>query len=427
MNSTAPSSAPAQTGASASNGPKGALAGFRVLDLSRVLAGPYATQTLGDLGAEVIKIERPGSGDEARNYGPALRNTAGEVTGEGAMFVSANRNKRSVAIDLASASGQRLLRELAACSDVLVENFKAGTLAAYGLDYASLAAVNPRLVYCSITGYGQSGPYAERPGYDTLFQAQSGMMSLTGLPEEQSGGGPLRVGFALADMFAAHQAAIAIQAALLERVRSGRGQHIDLSLLDGATAVLSHVAQGYLLDGKLPKRMGNGSGATGPAEVLECRDGQIYVTAPSNSLFARLAAAIGQPALARQARFATPRLRAEARPDLLDVLLAFTRPRSRQEVVDVLVAAGVPAGFVNDLRQALDDPHASHRGATVTLPHALNPGLQVLASPLRLARTPPQHALPPPVLGQHTDEVLGDVLGMSAAALASLRAEGAIA
>lgn len=378
---------------------------------------------LGDLGADVIKVERPGVGDEARGYGPALGGKS-----EGAMFVSANRNKRSVAIDLSLPAGQALVRDLIARSDVLIENYKAGTLAAYGLDHEAVALLNPQLVYCSITGFGQQGPYAQRPGYDTLFQAQSGMMSLTGMPDGAADGGPLRVGFAMVDVMVAHQAVIAIQAALIERSRSGQGQTIDMALLDGAIAALSHVAQGWLFDGRQPPRLGNGAGAgAGPAEVLQCSDGPVYVTAPSDALFRRLSAAIGRAELASDARFLTSRLRAAAREELRHILTSWTQTRPRDVVVETLVAAGVPAGPVNDLGQALSDPHALAHQVTVPAPHPHDPAMKLLASPLHLARTPPRVTLPPPLLGQHTDEVLQHVLGIDAQTVAALRREGVVA
>jgi crotonobetainyl-CoA:carnitine CoA-transferase CaiB-like acyl-CoA transferase len=316
---------------------------------------------------------------------------------------------------------------MAGRADVLIENYKAGTLAGYGLGPADLSAIHPRLVYCSLTGYGQTGPLAERPGYDTLFQAQSGMMSLTGLPDGSPDGGPLRVGFALVDVMAAHQAVMAIQAALWERERSGLGQHIDLALLDCAMAALSHVAQGHLLGSPQPPRMGNGAVGAGPSEVLRCRDGRIYVTAPSNALFGRLCTAIGRPELVDIPRFATPRLRAEARAELLAILDDYCATRERAEVCERLAAAGVPAGMVNDLAQAFADPQAAHRQAVVGVPHALHDDLQLLASPLRLARTPPRHALPPPLLGQHTDELLAEWLALDGGQIARLRSDGIVA
>jgi crotonobetainyl-CoA:carnitine CoA-transferase CaiB-like acyl-CoA transferase len=405
-----------------------ALPGLRVLDLSRILAAPYAAQMLGDFGADVIKVERPGDGDESRTYGPAkLKTTDGKKTEEGAMYLSANRNKRSIAVDISKPAGQDIVRRLASRADVLFENYKTGTLAQYGLDYPTLRKLNPRLVYCSVTGYGQTGPYARRPGYDVIFQAQSGMLSCNGIPDGEPGAGSVRTGFAVSDMIAGYHALAAVQAALLEReLVSGEGQYIDISLLDCAIASMSHAAQNYLISGQLPMRQGLGSQTAAPAGMFECADGAIYVLAPSNTQFAAVCKLIGRPELINEPRFASTGLRGEARVELNAILNDAFRTKTRKQVTEELVAAGIPCTDLNNLGEALNDPQVQHRGMTVEMRHAINDHLTLLANPIRFSRTPVRYDHAPPLVGQHTDAILREELGMDAQAIAQLRTDGVI-
>ncbi len=400
----------------------GALSHVRVLDLSRVLAGPWATQVLADLGAEVVKVERPGSGDETRGWGPPwLPGREGDPGRESAYFASTNRGKRSVTIDLSRPEGQALVRRLAAWADVLFENHKAGALARRGLGYEDLAALNPRLVYCSISGFGQSGPYRDRPGYDFLVQAMGGLMSVTGEP----GGPPLKVGVALTDVLTGMYAATATLAALAERERSGRGQHVDLSLLDVQVAALANQAESYLATGRAPGRLGNAHPSIVPYQAFPTQDGHLVVAVGNDAQFARLAEAVGRPALARDARFATNEARVGHRGELVAILEAALSARPTDEWVRALDAADVPAGPINDLAQVFDDPQVRHRGLRVEVPRPGGEPVPVVASPIRLSRTPVEHR-PPPRLGEHTREVLVEVLGLEDAEVEALRRAGVI-
>jgi crotonobetainyl-CoA:carnitine CoA-transferase CaiB-like acyl-CoA transferase len=394
-----------------------ALAGVRVLDLSRVLAAPLAAQTLADLGAEVIKIERPGTGDEARSYGPPfLMDRDGNSTGTAAFFLACNRGKKSVTVDLASAEGQAIVRRLALQCDVVLENFRAGALQKYGLDQASLRALNPRLVYCSITGFGQDGPYAGRPGYDGIFQAMGGVMSANGHADE-----PMKIGISMVDILTGQQAAIAILAALRHRDQvSGEGQHIDLALLDCAVASLSHFAMNYLVSGEVPVRRGNGGFGGVPSQAFDCSDGQIFIVAGNKRQFDALCRAIDSPALAEDERFNHAAGRVIHRDALLQALSEVLRRRTVGEWLARLDAADVPAGPVNELPAVFDHPQVRHRGLLVNAEHAQAGPVRLLANPIRMSATPVQDYPAPPLLGQHTREVLAGLLGMDDARIDAL-------
>ncbi len=405
----------------------GALSNIRVLDLTRVLAGPWASQMLGDLGADIIKIERPGSGDDTRAWGPPyLADDAGRTTGESAYFQCANRNKQSVALDIAHPDGQRLVRALAARSDVLIENFKVGGLRQYGLDAATLRAANPRLIYCSITGFGQTGPYSARAGYDVLVQGMGGLMSVTGRADGEPGAGPVKVGVALTDILTGLYATSAILAALLHRQTSGEGQTIDLALLDVQVATLANQAQTYLVTGEPPRRLGNAHPSIVPYEDFPTEDGYMILGAGNDGQFARLCAVLGHPEWARDARFRSNADRVANRAALLGLLRAATRTRPTREWVAALEAEAVPCGPINTLREVFDDPQVRARELAVTLRHAAGGDVTVVANPIRMSATPPSYRSAPPLLGQHTREVLTDVLGLDAAEIALLAESGVI-
>jgi len=402
-------------------GRPGALGHLRVLDLSRVLAGPWASQVLADLGADVVKVERPGAGDDTRRWGPPwLRDARGEETGESAYFLSANRGKRSVTIDLARPEGQALVRRLAARADVLLENFRVDGLEQYGLGYAALAALNPRLVYCSITGFGQTGPYRHRAGYDFLLQAMGGLMSVTGAPDGAPGGGPMKVGVAVTDVLTGMYAATAVLAALAHRERSGLGQHVDLSLLDVQVAMLANQAQSYLTTGEAPGRLGNAHPSIVPYQAFAAADGHLVLAVGNDGQFARLCGVLGRPALATDPRFATNTARVEHRGELLALLEPALVARPAAAWITALEAAGVPCGPINDLRQVFDDPQVRHRGIRQEVDHPSAGRAALVASPIRLSRTPVEPPSAPPTLGQHTDEVLAE-LGLAEAEVRSLR------
>jgi crotonobetainyl-CoA:carnitine CoA-transferase CaiB-like acyl-CoA transferase len=402
----------------------GSLSGIRVLDLSRVLAGPWATQILGDLGAEVVKVERPGEGDGTRAWGPPFLKDAGaRDTTESAYYLSANRNKRSVAIDLSRPDGQALIRALLARSDVLVENYRLGTLTRWGLGYDQLRAEFPRLVYCSITGFGQTGPYAERAGYDYVVQGMGGIMSLTGPPE----GDPTKVGVAIADLMAGMYAAIAVLAALRHRDATGRGQLADIGLLDCQIAWLASQGQSYLTSGAPPPRVGNAHPNIVPYDTYATRDGHVIVAVGNDRQFRALCADAGLGAISEDPRFATNEARVLHRDELTAILRRTFASRTTREWLERLEAVHVPAGPVHTLDQVFADPHVRARGAVVEMRHPLSPTpIALLASPLRLADTPPAYRRPPPTLGQHTDEVLRELLGLSAAEISRLRGSGVI-
>ena len=411
-----------------SSGGKGLLPHIRVLDLSRILSGPWATQLLGDLGADVIKVERPGSGDDVREQGARLKDTAGQDTDERSTFLSANRAKRSITIDMAQAEGQDLIRRLAALSDVLVENFKSGDLARYGLDPATLCALNPRLVYCSITGFGQTGPYAQMPGYDLIFQAMGGVMSLTGVPDGQPGAGPQRAGYPVSDLTAGFYATIGVLAALHHRdTVSGKGQHIDLSLLDAQVAAVSPMAMSYLVAGQLPVRSGLSSQLTAPYGDFDCADGKLLVAVANNKQFAALCRVIGRPELATDPRFDSTPQRVAHRAELQTLVGDVLKTQTLSHWMPLLRAAVVPSGPIHDFRQVFDDPQIRHRGLVKTLPHPLSGTLAVVGNPLNFSETPIAYDRPPPLLGEHTVEVLRDLLGLDEAEIQALAQRRVIA
>jgi crotonobetainyl-CoA:carnitine CoA-transferase CaiB-like acyl-CoA transferase len=404
----------------------GALEGLRVLDLSRVLAGPWASQLLGDLGADVIKIERPSAGDDTRGWGPPwLADKSGQPTSDAAYFLCTNRNKRSLTVDITRPEGQAIVHELAARADVVLENFKVGGLAAYGLDYAGLAALNPRLIYCSITGFGQDGPYAPRAGYDFLIQGMGGLMSLTGRADNEEGAGPQKVGVALTDILTGLYASNAIQAALLHREKSGAGQHIDLALLDVQIACLANQAMNYLVSGKPPQRMGNAHPNIVPYQDFPTADGDMILAIGNDGQFARFCAIAGHPEWATDERFATNAGRVKHRTELIPLLRQATVMRTTADWIAALENAAVPCGPINDLAAVFADPQVQHRGMRVDLPHAAGGSAPQVANPIRLSFTPISYRRAPPTLGQDTNDVLRE-LGRSEDAIKALRKAGVV-
>ncbi len=406
-----------------------ALDGIKVLDLARVIAGPWCTQILADLGADVVKIERPGVGDDTRTWGPPfVKDANGNDSDQASYFTACNRNKRSVTIDMATPDGQALLRQMAAQADVVVENFKTGGLKQYGLDQETLRRANPRLIYCSVTGFGNDGPYAERAGYDLMIQAMTGMMSITGRPDGEPGGGPLRVGVALTDIFTGVYASTAILAALQVRHRTGEGQHIDMALLDVGMAILANQASAFLNTGKAPARQGNTHPSLAPYQDFPTLDGAMLLAIGNNGQFARFCEAAGQPGWASDARFATNTLRVKHRGVLIPMMEELTRTRTTADWVALLEDKAVPCGPINDIAQAFDDAQVKARGLAVTLPRDAGDGITAItgvASPLRLSATPPVLRRAPPALGQHTREVLAE-MGIDAARFEALRASGVV-
>ncbi|MBX9460272.1 MAG: CoA transferase [Brevundimonas sp.] len=387
---------------------QGPLSGVRVLDLSRVLAGPWATQTLADLGAEVIKIERPGAGDDTRHWGPPFTTKADGSKGDAAYFLCANRGKKSVELDLATAEGAGIVRELSKSCDVVVENFKTGGLKKYGLDFAALSAINPKLVYCSITGFGQDGPDARRAGYDYMIQAMGGLMSVTGQPDGAPGAEPMKVGVAVADLFTGLYASNAILAALLHARATGQGQHIDIALFDVQAAMLANQATNFFVSGKAPTRMGNAHPNLAPYQPFPCTDGMVVIAVGNDGQFRALAGALGAAGLGADPRFLTNALRIEHRAVLTAELSALTAGHDMAGLMAALEAAGVPCGPVNTVDQVFDEPQAKHRGLEVIQTRAdLSAPVRTVASPIRLSATPVAYDRPPPALGEHTDEVLG--------------------
>ncbi|HSJ98013.1 MAG TPA: CaiB/BaiF CoA-transferase family protein [Myxococcota bacterium] len=403
------------------------LDGFRVLDFTRVLAGPWATQNLADLGADVIKVERPGRGDDTRSWGPPfLRGRDGADTPDAAYYLACNRGKRSITLDIASAEGRGLARALALRCDVMVENFKVGDLARHGLDYDSLAADHPGLVYCSITGFGQDGPYRDRPGYDFMIQGLGGLMSVTGERDDLPGGGPQKVGVAVCDLFTGMYATSAILAALLERGRSGRGQRIDLALLDAQVAMLANLSSSYFVSGTPPGRMGNAHQNIVPYHVFPAADGHLIVAVGNDGQFARFCEVLGRPEWARDPRFAGNALRVANRDLLVGMIGQRLGERPAREWLAALEPAGVPCGPINDLAQVFADPQVRHRGMQVRAPHPAAGEVAMVANPMRFSATPIAHDRAPPLLGEHTDEVLRGLLGVDEARIAGLRERGIV-
>jgi crotonobetainyl-CoA:carnitine CoA-transferase CaiB-like acyl-CoA transferase len=405
----------------------GPLSHVRVLDLSRVLAGPWAGQNLADLGAEVIKVERPKVGDDSRAFGPPwVKDREGKDTKDSAYFTSANRGKKSLTLNLSKPAGQAIVRELAKKCDVLIENYKFGDLARYGLGYEDLKKVNPRLIYCSVTGFGQTGPYREHPGYDFMIQGMGGMMSVTGEPDGAPGGGPQRAGVPVADIITGMYASIAICAALAHRAETGTGQHLDLALLDSQIALLAYQNTNYFATGIPPKRIGNLHPNIVPYQPFRTRDGSVILACGNDNLYGKFCEAAGCRELAADARFATNGKRVENRAELTRLLQEVFLKRSTREWVEILEAAGVPNGPINDVAQVFEEPQVKARNIRQELDHPVAGKLPTVASPMRFSATPVEHRLAPPVLGQHTDEVLRGLLGKNDAEIAALRAEGVL-
>jgi crotonobetainyl-CoA:carnitine CoA-transferase CaiB-like acyl-CoA transferase len=406
----------------------GPLTGIRVLELARILAGPWAGQVLADFGAEVIKIERPGNGDDTRSWGPPfLNDDHGSPTSESAYFLSANRNKRSVAIDFSRPEGQRLVRELALQSDVLIENFKVGGLARYGLDYGCLKGDHPGLVYCSITGFGQTGPYAGHAGYDAAIQAMGGLMSITGLPDDQPGGGPQKAGVAVADLMAGMYAACAIQAALIHCRKTGQGQHIDLALLDTQVAWLANQAGNYLIGGEVPGRQGSAHPNIVPYQAFATADGHLMLAVGNDRQFERFAHLAGHPEWAEDRRFQTNAARVSNREALLTLISKVLVTRTTDVWLKALRQAGVPAAPINDLQAVFEDPQVRHRRLCRELSHPYRQALPTVANPVQFSQTPVSYRLAPPLLGADTRSVLLDQLGLATADVERLIEQGIVA
>jgi crotonobetainyl-CoA:carnitine CoA-transferase CaiB-like acyl-CoA transferase len=401
----------------------GALSHIRVLDLGRVLAAPWATQILGDLGAEIVKIEQPGVGDETRYFGPPFLNAAEGGRGDAAYFLTANRNKKSVTLDFAKPEGAALVKRLARRSHVVVENFKTAALARYGLDYQSLAAENPGLIYCSLTGFGQEGPRKDKAGYDYLIQGMGGLMSITGQPDGAPGAEPMKVGVAVSDLVTGLYTTIAILTALLHQARTGEGQSIDMALFDCQAAALANQAANYMVGGFLPTRLGNAHPNIVPYQVFATADGYLILAVANDRQFAGFAAAAGLKTLSSDPRFATNAVRVEHRALLIGMLSPVLARRPTADWIGLLEAANVPCGPINSVDQVFADPQAIARGLTVAMEHASGRSIDLVASPLRLSRTPPEYRSAPPLLGQHTEEILEQVLAIQPAEIARLRRE----
>jgi glutaryl-CoA transferase len=403
-----------------------ALGHLRVLDLTRVLAGPWCTQLLADLGADVVKVERPGTGDDTRAWGPPyLKDAQGADTTEAAYYLAANRGKRSVTVDLAHPEGQRVVRLLAERADILVENYKVGQLARYGLDYAALAAINPRLIYCSITGFGQDGPHADRAGYDFIIQGMGGFMSITGERDDRPGGGPQKAGVAVSDLMTGMYSTVAILAAVAHRERTGQGQHIDMALFDVMLAMLANMNMNYLTSGKAPGRAGNAHPNIVPYQVFEAADGHVIIAVGNDAQFAKFCDVAGCAELARHPSYQRNADRVRNRDAVLALLEPIVRGRPVAFWVEQLDAAGVPCGPINDIAQALADPQVAARALRIDLPHPLAGVVPLVANPIKLSATPPAYERAPPTLGEHTDEVLREC-GLDAAEIARLKSSGAV-
>ena len=409
-----------------SSAPRGALSHIRVLDMSRVLAGPWAGQVFADLGADVIKIERPGSGDDTRSWGPPyLKDIEGRDTKESAYFLAANRGKKSLALDISKPEGQALVRRLAAQSDVLLENFKAGDLARYGLGYDDLKLGNPGLIYCSITGFGQTGPMRQVAGYDFIIQAMGGLMSVTGERDDRPGGGPQKVGVAVADLTTGLYSVIAVLAALAHRSQTGEGQYIDMALLDTQVAMLANVNMNYLVSGRIPQRQGNAHANIVPYQVFDATDGQFVIAVGNDAQFARFCEIAGC-AYHLDDRFRRNADRVRHRDVLIPLLQDVLKQRSVSTWVTALEAAGIPVGPINSLAQVFEHPQVRDRGMRLDLPHPLAQRVPQVASPIKMSATPPRYEQPPPLLGQHTEQILSDRLGLTRDDIEQLRSQGII-
>ena len=409
------------------NSTPSALGHLRILDLTRVLAGPWCAQNFADLGADVIKIERPGVGDDTRAWGPPyMRDADGNDTTEAAYYLAANRGKRSVTVDIASTEGQEIIRALVANADVVLENYKVGQLQKYGLDYASLKLVKPDLIYCSITGFGQTGPYAQRAGYDFIIQGMGGFMSVTGERDALAGGGPQKAGVAITDLMTGMYATIAVLAALSHRDRCGEGQHIDMALLDVQVAMMANMSTNYLASGKAPQRWGNAHPNIVPYQAFATSDSHIIVAVGNDRQFQKFVSAGGHAALADDPRFATNPMRVRNRDVLIPLLAEMVATATKQHWIDLLESAGVPCGPINDLAEVFDNPQVAARGLRIDLPHPSGAPARLVGSPMRMSATPPTYSAAPPLLGQHTDAVLHELLGFGATQIAALRARGVI-
>ncbi|MDN7699865.1 CaiB/BaiF CoA-transferase family protein [Burkholderia semiarida] len=405
----------------------GALSHIRVLDLTRVLAGPWCAQTLADFGADVIKVERPGAGDDTRHWGPPyLKDADGADTAEAAYYLAANRNKRSVTVDIATPEGQEIVRELAAQSDVVLENYKVGQLKKYGLDYDSLRAVKPDLVYCSVTGFGQTGPYAHRAGYDFIVQGIGGFMSITGERDGEPGGGPQKAGVAIADLATGLYSTIAVLAALAHRDRTGEGQYIDMALLDVQVALLANMNTNFLASGKPPVRWGNAHPNIVPYQTFQTSDGWIIVAVGNDGQFRKFVEAGGRPELADDERFATNPSRVRHRDTLVPILAEMVKARDKADWIGALEAAGVPCGPINELDEVFDNEQVVARGMQVSLPHPCGADVKLVRNPIRMSATPPDARTAPPLLGAQTEAVLRDMLGYDDVRIAALKAKQAI-
>ena len=406
---------------------KKALGHIRVLDLTRILAGPWCAQNLADLGADVIKIERPGVGDDTRSWGPPyLRDADGNDTTEAAYYLAANRGKRSVTLDIASAEGQAIVRDLVKHCDVVLENYKVGQLKKYGLDYESLRQEKPDLVYCSITGFGQDGPYAQRAGYDFIIQGIGGFMSITGERDDLPGGGPQTAGVAISDLMTGMYSTIAVMAALTHRDRTGEGQYIDMALLDVQVAMLANMNTNYLASDNAPKRWGNAHPNIVPYQTFATSDGHIIVAVGNDGQFRKFIAAGGRPDLGDDARFSTNPMRVRHRDILVPMLAKMLKTKSKQEWIELLEKSGVPCGPINNLDEVFVNPQVNARGMRIDLAHPSGGKVKLVGSPMKMSGTPPQYDLPPPLLGQHTEEVLRDLLGQSEAQIAELKGKGVV-
>ncbi len=400
------------------------LEGVRVLDLSRVLAGPWVGQSLADLGCDVIKVERPGCGDDTRAWGPPfVKDPSGNNTGESAYYMAANRGKRSLAVDMTKPEGQELLRKLVKSCDIVVENFKVGGLKKYGLDYDSLSAINPKLIYCSITGFGQQGPYADKAGYDLMIQGMGGLMSITGEADRQ----PMKVGVAVVDLFSGMYGLSAILAALYKCERTGRGDHIDIALMDCQTAMLANQATNYLVSDKVPHRRGNAHPNISPYEAFQTSDGYMILAVGNDRQFGEFCRIAGCPSLAEDAPFLTNTLRVENRELLVPKVASVLREKTTGYWIDTLGAAKVPCGPINDISQMFADPHVRQRGILKEYVHPSGVTQELVSTPIRYAKSKSGAELPPPMLGQHTDEILRDILGTDDNEIAKLRNLGAVA